>query len=227
VLTAGISLTYFSISLSRNFTGRRAALRAGIETIIRRAAMKTRRTPTLGAIAVLGLVLATSIPASTAADSIRDKVVGTWKLISWETLRSNGQALNIIMGPHPIGLLIYSSNGYMAVQGMHDPRPTFAENGLKATRDELRNAFFGYYAYWGTYTINEADSTVEHSLQSSLRPLEVGVKYKRSLSFDGTTLVLTTPPEKANLAFFHDFLGDTQLREGEETVNRITWERIE
>ncbi len=110
---------------------------------------------------------------------------------------------------------------------MHDPRPMFAENGLTATRDELRNAYFGYYAYWGTYTINEAERTVEHSLQSSLRPPEVGIKYKRSLLFDGTKLVLTTPPYKANLAYFHDLLGDTQLREGEELVSRLTWERIE
>ncbi len=180
--------------------------------------MKTRRSLTLGAIAGLGLAFVMSIPASTAAESIREKAVGTWKLISWETVRSNGQALNIVMGPHPIGLIIYEPNGYMAVQGMNDPRPMFAENGLTATRDELRNAYFGYYAYWGAYTINEADSTVEHNIQSSLRPPEVGVKYKRSLSFDGTKLVLTTPAYKANLAFFHDLRGDTQLREGEKLV---------
>jgi Lipocalin-like domain len=196
--------------------------------------MKTRRTVTLSTIAVLGLAFVMSIPASTAAESIREKAVGMWKLISWEAVRSNGQALNIIMGPHPIGLIIYQPNGYMAVQGMHDPRPMFAESGLTATRDELRNAYFGYYAYWGTYTINEADSTVEHNIQSSLRPEEVGVKYKRSLSFDGTKLVLTTPAYKAILAFCRnlpafcrDLPEDAQLREGEELVNRLTWERIE
>ena len=128
------------------------------------------------------------------------------------------------MEPHPTGLIIYHTNGYLAVQVISDPRPMFAESGLTATRDELRNAYFGYYAYWGTYTINEADSTVEHNIQSSLRPEEVGVKYKRSLSFDGTRLVLTTPAFKANLAY--PLRGDAQLQEGEELVNRLTWERI-
>jgi len=189
--------------------------------------MKTRRALTLGAIAGFGLALAISIPASTAADSIRDKLVGTWKLISWETLRSNGQILNIVMGPRPTGLIIYQPNGYMALQAINDPRPMFAESGLTATREELRNAYFGYFAYWGTYTINEADSTVGYNIQSGLRPEDVGITRKSTVRFDGTKLVWTPPAYKANLAFFHDLRGDTQLREGEELVNRLTWERIE
>jgi hypothetical protein len=103
------------------------------------------------------------------------------------------------------------------------------QNGLTATPDELRNAYFGYYAYWGTYGINEADSTVEHNIQSSLRPEEVG-----ALSFDRTKLVLSTPAYKAipafcgNLpAFCRDLPEDAQLREREELVNRLTWERVE
>ena len=182
------------------------------------------------AVASAGALLLSPMTASTAADSLREKAVGTWRLISWEAVRPNGQALNFIMGPHPIGLLIYQPNGYMAVQGMHDPRPMFAESGLAAARNELRNAYFGYYAYWGTYTINEADSTIEHNIQSSLRPEEVGIKYKRSILFDRTKLVLTTPAYKVNLAFSEiPFYSEirAQLREGEELVNRLTWERIE
>jgi hypothetical protein len=171
--------------------------------------MKTREPLTLAAIAMLASL-----------------TTGTWKLLSWETVRSDGQVLNIIMGPHPTGLIIYHPNGYMAVQVMHDPRPTFAESGLTATRDELRNAYFGYYAYWGAYTINEAESTVEHNIQNSLRPEEVGLNYKRSLLFDGTKLVLTTPPFKAGPGF-RERLGHAEIRDDEEVVNRLTWERVE
>src|SRR6266446_2894371 len=165
--------------------------------------------------------------APTQNGPLRERAVGTWKLISWETVRSNGQAVDIIMGPHPIGLIMYQPNGYMAVQVMHDPRPTFEKNYLTATGDEFRQVYLGYYAYWGTYTINEADNTVEHNLQNSLHPEEVGRKYKRSLLFDGTKLVLTTPIFKAGIVIPHDLLERAQVRDDEEVVNRLTWERLQ
>jgi len=42
---------------------------------------------------------------------------------------------------------MYQSNGYMAVQIMADPRPTFAQppSTTPPTSDEFRNTFFGYY----------------------------------------------------------------------------------
>jgi hypothetical protein len=54
---------------------------------------------------------------------------------------------------------------------MADPRPTFADNPATnpPTYDEFRNAFFGYYAYWGTYTINEAGHGVVHHVSEGER----------------------------------------------------------
>jgi len=181
----------------------------------------------VGIIVAVGLTLAAFGQAQNGP--LRDKAVGTWKLISWETVRSNRQALNIIMGPHPIGLIMYQPNGYMAVQVMHDPRPMFAERRASAaTSDELKNAYFGYYAYWGTYTINAAENTVDHNVQSSLLPEEVGRRYRRTFRFDGPKLVLTTPVFKAGLLPVpHDLLEGAQVRDDEELVNRLTWERIE
>jgi hypothetical protein len=131
------------------------------------------------AVTSAAVLMLSPLPASAAAESIRDKAIGTWKLISVESLRSNGQILNIWMGPHPVGLIIYQPNGYMAVQIMHDPRPIFAESRVTGTSDEIRNAYFGNYGYWGTYTVDEADSTNEHKIQSSLWPEEVGSIRKR------------------------------------------------
>jgi hypothetical protein len=93
--------------------------------------------------------------------------------------------------------------------------------------DEFRNAFFGYYAYWGTYTINDAGTGVVHNVQGSERPGEVGVKYERFVSIDGTKLVITTPSYKAGLALPHDRLEQMQIPADEELVNRLTFERIE
>jgi hypothetical protein len=121
------------------------------------------------------------ISAAFAEQSLKDKIVGAWKIISWESLRPSGQIVNIWMGLHPTGLIIYQPSGYMAVQIMADPRPTLTQN--PATRqlpfDEFRSAYFGYYAYWGTYTINDAGNGVVHNLEGSERPVEVGKKTTR------------------------------------------------
>jgi len=93
--------------------------------------------------------------------------------------------------------------------------------------DEFRNAFFGYYAYWGTYTINDAGTGKVHHVQGSERPREVGLKYQRSVSIDGTKLVITTPSYKAGLSLPHDRLEQLQIPADEELVNRLTFERIE
>jgi hypothetical protein len=117
----------------------------------------------------------------------------------------------------------------MAVQLMADPRPEFVQNPAttRPPYDEFRKAFFGYYAYWGTYTINDAGNGVVHNVKGSERPREVGLKYPRSVSIDGPKLVLTTPPYKAGVNLPYDLLDHMQISSDEELVNRLTFERIE
>src|SRR5437763_1458179 len=64
-------------------------------------------------VAAMLMSLALTLPTSSALaqqESLKTRIVGTWKPISWETLRPNGQVLNIWMGPHPTGLLVYEPN---------------------------------------------------------------------------------------------------------------------
>jgi hypothetical protein len=188
-----------------------------------------RRVTTVAVVAVM-LLTFTPLPTDAIAQTLRDKLTGTWKAISWESVRSNGQLLNIWMGLHPSGLIIYQPNGYMAVQIMADPRPTFAQNPATTPPpyDEFRNAFFGYYGYWGTYTINEAGNGVVHHVQGSERPGEVGRNYQRSVLIDGTKLVITTPCcYKAGEVLRHDLLERLKIPANEELFNRLTFERIE
>lgn len=188
-----------------------------------------RKVSSLVLAIVMALVWTLPMSAAFAQQSLKDRLVGTWKIISWESLRPNGQIVNIWMGLHPTGLIIYQPNGYMAVQIMADPRPTFAQ--IPATSpppyDEFRNAFFGYYAYWGTYTINDAGSSVVHNVQGSERPGEVGIKYTRYISLDGTKLVITTPSYRPGLLLPHDLLERMQIPADEELVNRLTFERLD
>ena len=178
---------------------------------------------------VMSLACALPINAAFAEQNLKDRLVGTWKMISWESQRPDGQIVNIWMGLHPTGLIIYQPNGYMAVQVMADPRPTFTQNPATSPPpfDEFRNAYFGYFAYWGTYTINDAGDGVVHNLEGSERPIEVGRKYPRSVSIDGTKLVITTPSYRVGLVLPHDLLERMQIPAEEELVNRLTFERID
>jgi hypothetical protein len=177
---------------------------------------------------VTSLTLALTNPTF-AQQTLKERIIGSWKIISWETIRAEGQVINIWMGLHPTGLIIYQPNGYMAVQIMADPRPTFAQlpSTTPPSSDEFRNAFFGYYAYWGTYTIDAAGNAVIHNVQGSERPHEVGRRYERSASFEGTRLVLTTPNYKASAGLPHDLLERMQVPADEALVNRLIFERVE
>jgi len=55
----------------------------------------------------------------------RSALIGTWKLVSVETLRPSGEISHEWMGRNPTGLIIYDPTGHMSVQFMRDPRPTF------------------------------------------------------------------------------------------------------
>jgi len=142
-------------------------------------------------------------------ESISRKVVGTWKLISIEATRPNGEVIRD-WGQNPTGMIVYDAGRRMAVQFMRDLRPNSAANPL--TIEEKNAAFEGYYAYFGTYEFNEKDSTVTHHIQGSMRPYEVGTDYKRIYKLEGNRLTLSTPP---------------MLREGEQRVYRLVWERVQ
>ncbi len=124
----------------------------------------------------------------------KEALLGAWKLVSFDGISPDGQRKPLI-GKNPVGLIIYHPTGYVSVQFMRDPRPTFASFPKNATPEEIRSAFFGYYAYFGTYEVNEKEGFVIHHLQASMNPPEVGIDYKRTFKISGDRLSLTTPPQ--------------------------------
>jgi len=172
--------------------------------------MATHLNPLAAALCLAASLTACMTPP--VAQQHQPTVVGNWQLVAVETLRPGGEVSTAWMGARPVGLITYQSNGLMAVQIMRDPKPTFAGGSrLSATPDELKQAFFGYYAYWGRYSVDGADGSVTHQLTSSLLPEEVGVTYKRFFKIEGPRLVLTTAPFSYG---------------GQMLVNRLTWERM-
>jgi hypothetical protein len=100
-----------------------------------------------------------------------------------------------------VGRLNYDALGNMAGQVMRPNRLAVAP-GQWGTQ-EVRSAYAGYIAYFGTYEVNEAGDTVVHHVEGALNPGWVGGRQVRRLRFDGELLVLSTDVPKAGAMVRH------------------------
>lgn len=118
---------------------------------------------------------------------LADKFIGAWKLVAIE----NGRRPRDRMGDRPRGLLIYDPSGYMSVHTFDSARPNFAVNDIEGyTQEELKAAFDGYTAYFGTYDIDEARGIVIHHVEGCLFPNHIGGDQIRYYEFSGARLIL-------------------------------------
>jgi hypothetical protein len=143
----------------------------------------------------------------------KDEFVGTWTLASFESRRSDGQIV-YPYGRDGVGVISYDAKGNMSVQLMHSDRPVFTINDQrKGTPEEIKVAFEGYMAYFGTYEVNEEKGTVTHHVKGSMFPNWVGSDKIRFFEFSGNRLTLRTPL--------------TQMRgTSVTTCNVLIWERM-
>lgn len=124
---------------------------------------------------------------------LNNPFVGTWKLLSMEARRSDGQVV-YPLGEYAAGIFVYDALGNMAVQIMRRERPPFASGDMqKGTSEELKAAAEGYLAAFGTYTVDEAQSRVLLHVQGSLFPNWIGTDQIRHYRFEGDRLTLETP----------------------------------
>jgi hypothetical protein len=80
---------------------------------------------------------------------------------------------------------------------MDPDRPKFAsKDHMRGTDEEVRAAFEGYQAYYGTFTLDEKEKTAIHHVEGSIFPNLIGHQLKRHYEFsqDGSRLTLGTPP---------------------------------
>jgi hypothetical protein len=138
------------------------------------------------------------------------KLVGSWKLISFNFKDSSGQKA-FPFGKEAQGRLIYEPDGRMAVQLMNPNRLRFATGDPLVTSEaEVRAAFDGYTAYYGTYSVNPEEQTIVHHIEAALLPNWVGTDQRRQFEFDGKYLTLK---------------GDLLLG-GVQGVGSLVWERL-
>jgi hypothetical protein len=130
--------------------------------------------------------------ARTSTASLKDRFIGTWKLVDFEQRSARGEVVPPAGAlANRTGYLIYDPAGYMAVSIMPIGRKKYA--GPQATEEEAKAAITGYAAYFGTFTVDNAEGTVTHHLHGSLNP-GMAPDQKRFFEFSGNRLTLRPPP---------------------------------
>jgi len=136
---------------------------------------------------------------------MKERLIGNWRLVSYVTTEPGGKRGT----PYgdAAGRLMYDANGNMAGQVM---RPGRARVELgEGSAQQVRAAYLGYIAYFGTYEIAADGQSVVHHVDGSLNPAWVGGDQVRAMRFDGDRLVLSAEVRK----------------NGQTVMHSLTWER--
>jgi hypothetical protein len=152
----------------------------------------------------LALILAIIIAASANADD-KEKFIGTWTLEAFEVLNEDGyweqfkerspDSFFGRIGPKPLGYIIYDDAGNMAVQIMGSDRPKFeSDDVVNIDAEQIKPAYTGYSAYFGTYEVRESEGIVLHRRIGNLIPNYVGSEVKRAYQLEGDRLMLSATP---------------------------------
>jgi Lipocalin-like domain len=163
------------------------------------------------------LLLATSIrlwsqdSAKLASPSARDRLIGTWRLVSGGTLKADGSLEPYPeYGPHPIGYLMYDNTDHMCVT-LANPPPHWADP-TKPTDAERALTHKAMNAYCGTYEVREKEGQVIHRPELAEWPHYIGSEQVRNFRLKGNYLILSSEETRPG---------------GERSRYRITWERVE
>jgi hypothetical protein len=142
---------------------------------------------------------------------LHDAVLGTWELVSYTAEESDGGPVTYPLGPDALGLIMYTSDGYMSAQIMRPDRPAFDRPETSGgTPQQAAAAAAGYLAYSGPFTVDENTGVLHHQPRVSLLPNWLNLTQLRHSTLDGDHLTLsaiTTAPD------------------GVDTISTLVWKR--
>jgi hypothetical protein len=95
-------------------------------------------------------------------------LVGTWRIEEIRDTDASGKVSHPY-GDSPKGYIVYDPAGHMHVQVMRTlaPRPFASGNDADGTDAEIRAAYSGYVAYFGTYHVDARTGTVVHRVEAA------------------------------------------------------------
>lgn len=118
---------------------------------------------------------------------------GTWHLVSYES-RDEAGGVEYPFGRDVVGQLMYDAEGNMSAFVGRANVPPFASGDFSDGTDaEVRAAFDGFFAYFGTYSFNLSAGTVIHHVRNASFSGWTGTEQVRYFKGEGQRLVLSAP----------------------------------
>lgn len=132
--------------------------------------------------------------------SLKEQLVGTWTIISWEQKKSDGTKLQQF-GANPTGIAFFDAAGRYIITVMRSDRAKYASNALwQGTAEENKATADGTQTYFGTYVVSETDRSIAIHVEGSSFPNWNGTDQKRIVAITGDQLTLTVrPPSGENV----------------------------
>jgi hypothetical protein len=126
--------------------------------------------------------------------SLKEQLIGTWMLAAWEQRKGDGTKVQRY-GEDPVGIAFFDSAGRYIITVMRSDRAKYASDALwQGTAEENKATADGTITYFGTYSVNEADSSIAIHIDGSSFPNWNGVDQKRIVAIAGDQLTLTVRP---------------------------------
>jgi hypothetical protein len=143
--------------------------------------------------------------------SDKDRLLGTWKLVSASSTDASGAQIDPPYGASPVGFLTYTEDHRVTALISYSGRKTLSI-GAKgpALVEEQAEAFNTFLAYAGRYRL-EGDRVI-HSIEISSIQNYVNKDLVRTVKLQGNQIVLLTPPTMVN---------------GKIQTIELIWKRIE
>ena len=113
---------------------------------------------------------------------LKQQVIGLWSLASQYVERPDGSRVERF-GPNPKGLAHFDQGGRFSMVMMRADLPKIASNNaMTATDAENKAIMQGSSAFFGTWSVDEATSTMLNRIEGSTYPNWDGTELKRTLS---------------------------------------------
>jgi hypothetical protein len=128
--------------------------------------------------------------AAQAPRTLREELVGTWRLVAARQRLADG---TVRPDPQPgargMGYIMYDATGHVCVVLANPDRPAW-KSPKAATDAEVRSAFEGLVAYCGTYETDETKHAVIHHVEADREPHLMGTDRVRLAVVTADRLVL-------------------------------------
>ena len=128
------------------------------------------------AMTVMGLGLLSG-NALAEQKSLKEQLVGTWAFVSSTGKLADGSP---VWGTNPKGILSFDANGRVSTIIVRSDLTKYASNNrMQTTPAEDKATVQGTVAYFGTYTVNEADRSYTNHVVGSSYPNWNGTDLKQ------------------------------------------------